>query len=116
MASDSSDSSISPWPIVVLLAAAVGAFLHGVPFEFASPSGFEPSNDRGRFIETHLADDPFGVWVREANKKDSGDKATPPELFGGALHRPLWPENDWKVLVSDEKKRICILPVVVRDD
>src|ERR1022692_5163035 len=77
MASDSNGSSMSSWQFMALLAAAMGAFLTSAKLGSPFPSAVEPASDKGILVDAHLADDPFGAWVRAARKSDSGGNVPP---------------------------------------
>jgi hypothetical protein len=114
MASDSNGSSLPSWQFLVLLAAAMGAFLGSGRLGSPSPAAVEPANDKGALVAAHLGDDPFGAWVRAATKPDTGGDAAPPAASGGSLPGPLMSAGSFKAIV--EGKRVCVLPVIVRGD
>src|SRR5579871_1631735 len=114
MASDSgSSSSIPSWQFMVLLAAALGAFLTNGHLASIRPAAVEPEKDRGSLIDAHLSEDPFGAWVR-ADKKADTLEGPMPGVTGAPLPNPLGAPDGLKPLV--EGRRLCILPVIVRGD
>lgn len=114
MASDSSGSSMPSWQLLVLLAAAMGAFLTNGKIATPSPSAEEPANDKGILVDSHLSDDPFGAWVRAAKKSDSGGNVPPPGVPGGNLAAPIGAPEGFKSMIGGQ--RVCLLPVIVRGD
>jgi hypothetical protein len=102
------------WQFVVLLAAAMGAFLSSGRVGSLTPSAVEPAHDRGTIVDAHLSDDPFGAWVRAAKKSDSSGETPPPGIAGSALQGPIESVDSLRALVAD--KRVCLLPVIVRGD
>jgi hypothetical protein len=114
MASDSgSSSSLPSWQFMVLLAAALGAFLTNGHLASIRPASVEPEKDRGSLIDAHLSEDPFGAWVRADKKADSAEGPIP-GVAGAALPNPLGAPDGLAPLV--EGRRLCILPVIVRGD
>src|ERR1035438_844910 len=96
MASDSNGSSMSSWQFMALLAAAMGAFLTSAKLGSPFPSAVEPASDKGILVDAHLADDPFGAWVRAARKSDSGGDVPPPGVNGGRLPGPMMSAEGFK--------------------
>jgi hypothetical protein len=114
MASDSGSSSPIPsWQFMVLLAAALGAFLTNGHLDAFRPAAVEPEKDKGSLIDAHLSDDPFGAWVRADRKADGADGPMP-GVSGAPLPDPLGAPDGLKPLVGG--RRLCILPVIVRGD
>src|SRR5580692_699876 len=100
MASDSGSSSPIPsWQFMVLLAAALGAFLTNGHLDALRPAAQEPEKDRGSLIDAHLSDDPFGAWVRADRKTDNADGPMP-GVSGAPLPNPLAAPEGLKPLVE----------------
>ncbi|HXQ81350.1 MAG TPA: hypothetical protein VN775_08565 [Opitutaceae bacterium] len=114
MAADSSGSSLPSWQFMVLLAAAMGAFLTSGRLGSPNPSAVEPTSDKGTLVDAHLTDDPFGPWVRAAKKSDSGGAGPAPGATGGSLPGPINSGDSLRALVGE--RRVCLLPVIVPGD
>ncbi|HMD61167.1 MAG TPA: hypothetical protein VKG78_07030 [Opitutaceae bacterium] len=114
MANGSDGSSLSSWQFMALLAAAMGAFLSSGRLGSPFPSAVEPANDRGTLVNAHLADDPFGAWVRAARKSDSAGDTPEPGVNGSGLPGPLMTAEGFRSLAKD--RRVCLLPLIVRGD
>jgi hypothetical protein len=98
---------------MVLLAAALGAFLTNGHLSSIRPAAIEPEKDRGSLIDAHLSEDPFGAWVR-ADKNADTVQGPMPGVSGAPLPNPLGAPDGLKAIVGG--RRLCILPVVVRGD
>jgi len=114
MAADSNASSLPSWQFMVLLAAAMGAFLTGGRLGSPNPSAVEPTSDKGTLVDAHLTDDPFGPWVRAAKKTDSGGDGPAQVATESGLPGPIKSADSLRDLVRD--RRVCLLPVIVRGD
>ncbi len=111
---DSSGPSMPSMQFLMLVAAAMGAFLISGRLNSLPPSAVEPAGDKGTIVDAHLMDDPFGAWVRAAKSPDSSGEAPLPGVKGSSLPGPIETPAGFIKLLRD--RRVCLMPVIVRGD
>lgn len=99
---------------MMLVAAAMGAFLISGGAGALSPSAVAPTADKGTLVDAHLMDDPFGAWVRAAKSPDAGAETPLPGVTGTSLPGPIKSPEAFQALVKGSD--VCLLPVIVRGD